>query len=330
MNRNGHDDEGQGPGAAMTWRVHGWTNAARVQGWTSVAGATDGESDESTDGQVPRAQDAQERPEAKDGSGILLTRPVLWSAAAHLLFLSACLLVGAGRGPADRRLPVVEVVLVGGESIPAGAELARPGSAAPPRRLVGLPPRPRGEGAPSLPAGGRLPGAAATPSGPATIEVRTADPAARPAELPASAPAAGISAGPAAPGSPVEAAPVFPGSATGGAPSGPAAVSEGEGAGPGGTGDEADRSRPGGAIGLLRERIQSRLVYPSEAVRRGLEGVVLLRIRIETGGIPREILVARSSGARVLDVAARRGVVDASPLPTDPGWIEVPVLFRLR
>ena len=86
----------------------------------------------------------------------------------------------------------------------------------------------------------------------------------------------------------------------------------------------------GGAIGLLRERIQSRIVYPSEAVRRGLEGEVLLRIHIETGGVPNEIRVARSSGARLLDDAARRGVVRAAPLPSSPGWVEVPVRFRLR
>lgn len=86
----------------------------------------------------------------------------------------------------------------------------------------------------------------------------------------------------------------------------------------------------GGWSGLLRERIQSRIVYPEEAVRRGLEGEVLLRIHIETGGTPGKIRVARSSGARILDDAARRGVVRAAPLPVSPGWVEIPVLFRLR
>ncbi len=85
-----------------------------------------------------------------------------------------------------------------------------------------------------------------------------------------------------------------------------------------------------GAVRLLRDRIESRIVYPEEAVRRGQEGVVLLRIRVGEGGIPKEVRVARSSGARVLDEAARTGVVRAAPLPSIPGWFEVPVRFLLR
>ena len=83
-------------------------------------------------------------------------------------------------------------------------------------------------------------------------------------------------------------------------------------------------------MAFLRGRIESRIVYPEEAVRRGQEGDVLLRIRIGRGGIPREIRIAQSSGAPLLDAAARRGVVRAAPLPQGPGWVEVPVRFRLR
>lgn len=88
--------------------------------------------------------------------------------------------------------------------------------------------------------------------------------------------------------------------------------------------------RAGAGTTLLRERIQARIIYPEEAVRRGEQGEVLLRIRIGTGGIPKEIRITRSSGALRLDEAARRGVVRAAPLPSDPGWVEVPVRFRLR
>jgi len=88
--------------------------------------------------------------------------------------------------------------------------------------------------------------------------------------------------------------------------------------------------RAGAGTALLRERIQARIIYPEEAVRRGEQGEVLLRIRIGTGGIPKEIRITRSSGALRLDEAARRGVVRAAPLPSDPGWVEVPVRFRLR
>lgn len=86
----------------------------------------------------------------------------------------------------------------------------------------------------------------------------------------------------------------------------------------------------GRALALLRSRIQERIVYPAEAVRREQEGEVLLRIRIGSGGVPREIRVAKSSGTRILDEAARRGVVRAAPLPFIPGWFEIPVRFSLR
>lgn len=84
------------------------------------------------------------------------------------------------------------------------------------------------------------------------------------------------------------------------------------------------------AAGVLRAKIQARIVYPDEAVRRGEQGDVLLRIRIGSGGVPVEIGIVRSSGAALLDDAARRGVVRAAPLPGAPGWVEVPVRFRLR
>ena len=58
--------------------------------------------------------------------------------------------------------------------------------------------------------------------------------------------------------------------------------------------------------------------------------MVLLRIRVGEGGIPKEVRVARSSGTRILDEAARSGVVRASTLPSLPGWFEVPVRFLLR
>jgi protein TonB len=86
----------------------------------------------------------------------------------------------------------------------------------------------------------------------------------------------------------------------------------------------------GPATGHLRKKIQSAIVYPEEAIRRGQEGEVLLRIRIGDGGVPKEIRVARSSGTRALDEAARRGVESASPLPSYTGWVEIPVRFFLR
>lgn len=274
------------------------------------------------------------------GPGAAMTRPLLWSAAGHLMVLSACLLIGAGRGPVERLLPVVEVLLVGREPGPAGAAASGSVPAGLPRRVAGLPSPPRGVDLTVPRANERPPGVAPTPPAPAAREARTADPAPGPREQPASVPRAGVSAAAAAPGPAVEAAPVFPGihpmatgssaGSAGGALFGPAGVPAGRGAGPAGPGGGGERSRSGAEIGLLRERIQSGIVYPEEAVRRGLEGEVVLRIHIETGGVPNEIRVARSSGARLLDDAARRGVVRAAPLPSSPGWVEVPVRFRLR
>lgn len=50
-------------------------------------------------------------------------------------------------------------------------------------------------------------------------------------------------------------------------------------------------------------------VYPSEAMRAGLEGTVLLRVLVGIDGRPEEVTIERSSGHRVLDVAARRVVL---------------------
>jgi protein TonB len=99
---------------------------------------------------------------------------------------------------------------------------------------------------------------------------------------------------------------------------------------PAGTAGGGSGRQEGAEVRLLRERIESRIVYPEEAIRRGQEGEVLLRIRVGEAGIPKDIRVARSSGARALDEAARSGVVRAVPLPSTPGWFEVPVRFHLR
>jgi len=112
---------------------------------------------------------------------------------------------------------------------------------------------------------------------------------------------------------------------------GPAGGAEKHAALPRADASDGGGGRRGGAENRrLRERIESRIVYPEDAIRRGQEGEVLLRIRVGEGGVPQEIRVARSSGARTLDEAARNGVVRAAPLPSLPGWFEVPIRFSLR
>lgn len=263
------------------------------------------------------------------------------SAAGHVLVLSACVVLGMAA--AGRHFPAfVQVVLVGG--FPAGnSPVVRQG--------------------PAVPDGGRektpgplpsvKPGAPYAPESSETGDVPSADPVFPPTHdtaVPAPLPAVtGIP--PAVAEGPVPASPApvpvetrekshiegvgptvgdtgVEGKAQRFAPQGPSAGMARSGLPPaGGSGGDG---RIGSQARLLRDRIESRIVYPEEAVRRGQEGVVLLRIRVGEGGIPKEVRVARSSGARVLDEAARTGVVRSAPLPSIPGWFEVPVRFLLR
>lgn len=229
--------------------------------------------------------------------------PLLWSAAGHILVLSACVVFGMAAGGRD--LPVfVQVVLV--EGFPAADRV--------------FPPTPDTAVATPLTAATGIPPAvvpAAVTKGPAA-----AAPDSVPLETPGKkAEIAG--AGPTVGGTDVE------GKAQRLAPqAGPSAGMAFSGLPPAGRGGGGDRDDP--QVRLLRDRIEARIVYPEEAVRKGQEGEVLLRIRIGEGGIPKEVRVARSSGARILDEAARTGVVRAVPLPSIPGWFEVPVRFVLR
>jgi periplasmic protein TonB len=49
--------------------------------------------------------------------------------------------------------------------------------------------------------------------------------------------------------------------------------------------------------------------YPRDALREGLQGVVMLQILVDTDGRPLEVSIQRSSGHRKLDEAARRFVL---------------------
>lgn len=49
--------------------------------------------------------------------------------------------------------------------------------------------------------------------------------------------------------------------------------------------------------------------YPRDALRMGLQGVVMLRVTVDIDGRPLEVLVAQSSGHRDLDAAARLQVL---------------------
>ena len=76
--------------------------------------------------------------------------------------------------------------------------------------------------------------------------------------------------------------------------------------------------------------------YPFLARRRGLEGTVLLRVRVSTGGAPLKVFIVHSSGADILDQAAVRAVSQWQFIPAHRGderleaTVEVPVRFELR
>jgi len=232
--------------------------------------------------------------------------PLFWSATAHFLAISALLLLGTRSGAVSFR-GIVDVFLLGATDGERGAEKREVREAS--ARGLRTPGIPSGtpEAPPSAPFSlPRVQGTTAGEEGPGPT---------------ASFPAPDGRPSPAPPGTPVSATEVSGVAAT------PLRSSE---RGPSGGGNLSDPGSGGKGTTLLRERIESRIVYPEEAVRRGQQGEVLLRIRIGAGGVPREIRVARSSGALMLDEAARRGVIRAAPLPSDPGWVEVPVRFRLR
>ncbi len=75
--------------------------------------------------------------------------------------------------------------------------------------------------------------------------------------------------------------------------------------------------------------------YPPDAKRRGEQGVVLLRVRVGSNGMPQQVDVARSSGSFRLDRAAREAVlrwrfrpvqVDGRAIPAEG---LVPIAFHL-
>ncbi|XHS80361.1 energy transducer TonB [Burkholderiaceae bacterium UC74_6] len=76
--------------------------------------------------------------------------------------------------------------------------------------------------------------------------------------------------------------------------------------------------------------------YPPLLRERGVEGRVLLRVRVDERGRAAEVLVSRGSGWRLLDEAAQRLTQDCRFVPAHRGghalmsWVEYPVSFALN
>lgn len=77
------------------------------------------------------------------------------------------------------------------------------------------------------------------------------------------------------------------------------------------------------------------IVYPRASRRLGETGLVVVAVRIDAEGVPREAQVVQSSGFERLDRAAVAGVLRARfrPLTVDgrplAGWARIPVPFQL-
>lgn len=78
-----------------------------------------------------------------------------------------------------------------------------------------------------------------------------------------------------------------------------------------------------------------RLRYPAPAIRSRQQGEVLLKVWVDASGRAQQVEIARSSGYRLLDAAAREAVLGAHFVPVlrdgvaVPGWGLVPIRFRL-
>ena len=77
-------------------------------------------------------------------------------------------------------------------------------------------------------------------------------------------------------------------------------------------------------------------VYPEALRRTGEQGTVLLKIRVDAGGVPRQIGIARSSNVALLDEAAVRAVSRWRFSPATQGGktvaatVSLPIDFRLK
>jgi protein TonB len=81
----------------------------------------------------------------------------------------------------------------------------------------------------------------------------------------------------------------------------------------------------------IQRRIMRELVYPSQARRTGLQGVVEIVFTINRDGTVRDAAVRKTCGHPILDEEALRAVQRASPFrkPESPVKIIIPVSFTL-
>lgn len=81
----------------------------------------------------------------------------------------------------------------------------------------------------------------------------------------------------------------------------------------------------------------ARVSYPAQARRDGIQGTVVLRVRVLASGLPGGVEVAKSSGSALLDAAAvehaqRSEFISARTANGEPvdAWFQTPVRFVLE
>jgi TonB family protein len=92
--------------------------------------------------------------------------------------------------------------------------------------------------------------------------------------------------------------------------------------------DESELAR---YVALVRTRIDANKVYPAIARRRGVEGRVVARVRIDAAGRVLSLDTASGSSA-VLGRSARDAIEAAAPFPPPPGGefeLEIPLQYSL-
>jgi protein TonB len=86
------------------------------------------------------------------------------------------------------------------------------------------------------------------------------------------------------------------------------------------------------AVKRFVERIDGKKMYPYPARKKGMQGTVLMLVRLDVGGELLEVRVLRSSGFGILDKAALSLVRQVVPYPHNTGVvleIEVPIRYTL-
>ncbi len=80
----------------------------------------------------------------------------------------------------------------------------------------------------------------------------------------------------------------------------------------------------------IRQAIEKTLVYPPLARMRRMEGTVVVEFSINGQGMPENLRLIKTSGFNILDSAAEKTIIKASPFPVVAGSIEIPITFRLE